>query len=56
MKKSIVCLLFLLCFIFTSSTPYIWAGGVYLASDDTYVGGNPKLAPDGSYVGSGRDW
>jgi hypothetical protein len=51
MKKSIICLLFSLCFIFISSTSYVWAGDVYLAPDGTYVKGKPQLAPDGTYVG-----
>ncbi len=50
MKKSIVCLLFSLCFIFIFSTSYVWAD-VYLAPDGTYVEGEPQLAPDGTYVG-----
>jgi hypothetical protein len=51
LKKSIVCLLFSLCFIFISITSYVWAGDVYLAPDGTFVGGEPQLAPDGTFVG-----
>jgi hypothetical protein len=51
LKKSIVCLLFSLCFIFISITSYVWAGDVYLAPDGTFVGGEPQLSPDGTFVG-----
>jgi len=55
MKKSIVCLLFSLCFIFISSTSYVWSEP-QLAPDGSYVDGEPQLAPDGTYVGGESDW
>jgi len=52
MKKSIVCLLFSLCFIFISSTSYVWGKEVYiLVPDDPFAIGEPQLAPDTYVVG-----